>query len=65
MRGRTAASDAARSCDRMNPSRASAMAGSTSRRQGSRPWSIQALCSPATEPGTPTAAWLSWWRAKS
>ena len=41
------------------PSRASRIAGSTSRRQGSLPCSFQAMCRPATVPGTPTARWLS------
>ena len=57
----TALSDRDRLSDTGKPSRASALAGSTSRFHGSLPCSFQARCSPATVPGTPTAMWLLWW----
>ena len=58
---RTSFSDRASASETGKPSRASAIAGSTSRFQGSLPCSFHARCSPATVPGTPTARWLLWW----
>jgi len=49
----------------MMPSRASVTAGATSRRQGSFPCAFQAMCRPATVPGTPTERWLLWCRSSS
>ena len=63
--GSTSFRDRARPSVTTKPSRASAIAGSTSRLQGSRPCSFQARCRPATVPGTPTERWLSWCRSSS
>ena len=62
--GSTPLSDRARPSVTTKPSRASAIAGSTRRCQGSLPCSFQARCRPATVPGTPTARWLSWWQLR-
>jgi hypothetical protein len=58
MLGSTSASERAKFSVIGKPSRASAMAGSTSRFHGSFPCAFQAMCMPATVPGTPTARWL-------
>ena len=60
MAGRTRRRDRERPGVTTMPSRAIAIAGSSSRRQESFPWARQAMCRPATVPGTPTDRWLSW-----